>query len=61
MPEPHFGFILSAFAITIAVVGGMVISLLLEHSRLKADLTQISAKLPASGEQDQGGRKLDGE
>ncbi len=61
MPEPHFGFILSAFAITIAVVGGMVISLLLEHRRLKADLTQISAKLPASGEQDQGGRKLDGE
>jgi heme exporter protein CcmD len=48
MPDPHYGFIIAAFALTFLVIGGMAIAILLDHRRLRRDLARLAAQLPAN-------------
>jgi heme exporter protein CcmD len=52
MPDPHSGFIIAAFAVTFLVIGGMTIAIILDHRRLKRDLSRLAAQLPANAVDD---------
>lgn len=46
MPDPHTGFIVAAFAVTIVVIGAMVLAIVLDHRRLRRDLDRLSHEVP---------------
>ena len=47
MPDPHTGFVATAFALGLIVIGGMALGILLDHRRLRRDLDRLARELPA--------------
>lgn len=50
MSDPHFAFIFASYAITFAVIGGMIAWTILDYRRLRGAL----ARLPRRGEEGEG-------
>ncbi len=40
--DPHFGFVIAAYALAFAVIGGMIAAVLLDSLRLKRALTLLA-------------------
>ena len=52
MPDPHTGFIVAAFVVTLVVIGGMVLAIALDHRRLARDLERLSREVPCGAADD---------
>ncbi len=53
MAVPHIGFILAAYGVTVATVGGVVAAVLLDRHALKRDLARFEGQRrrgPAAGD-----------
>ena len=47
MPDPHTGFIVAAFAVTIVVIGAIMLAIIFDHRRLRRDLDRLAHEMPA--------------
>ena len=46
MPDPHTGFIVAAFAVTLVTIGMIVLAVILDHRRLRRDLDRLAQQMP---------------
>jgi heme exporter protein CcmD len=49
--SPHFGFILAAYSVTIAVVVGMIGAIVLDHRALKRALEKLGSRGSTNGDE----------
>ena len=44
--DPHFGFVIAAYLLAFAVIGGMMAAILIDYMRLKRALSALAASEP---------------
>jgi hypothetical protein len=42
--DPHFGFVVAAYALGFVIVGGMILAILLDYFTLKRALSQFASR-----------------
>ena len=44
--DPHFGFVVAAYALSFVIVAGMIVTILADYMRLKQALSSLSRGTP---------------
>jgi heme exporter protein CcmD len=52
MSGSHWGFILASYLVCIGVIGGMILAIVIDHRRLRAELTRLGGLRERTGEDD---------
>ena len=48
MADPHIGFVIAAYSVTVVVIAAMIGSVVIEHRRLSAHLDRANRALEAA-------------
>jgi heme exporter protein CcmD len=56
--DPHFGFVVAAYALSFVIVAGMIVTILADYIRLKQALWSLSRGTPEDPDPDIGRRDL---